>query len=59
MFKLDLHPTLEDYNYIHSWMEVAQKKQLTNYGLIYNLHKKDFEDGKVIVYKGDFYKLNI
>lgn len=51
MFKLDFHPSLEDYRYIRSWMEVAKEKQLANWGLIYNLHEEDFEKGKVVVYR--------
>lgn len=50
-FKIDLHPTIQDYEYIYGWMKEAFDKNLPNSGLFYNLHKEDFENGKVIVYR--------
>ena len=50
-FKIDLHPTIQDYEYIYTWMKEAFEKKLPNSGLFHNLHKEDFEEGKVIVYR--------
>lgn len=51
MFKLDFHPSIEDYKYIHSWMKDAKEKQLVNCGLINNLNEQDFENGEIVVYR--------
>lgn len=50
-FKIDLHPTIQDYEYIYTWMKEAFEKKLPNSGLFHNLHKEDFEKGKIIVYR--------
>lgn len=53
-FKIDLHPTIQDYEYIYTWMKDAFDKKLPNSGLFHNLYKEDFEkSGRAIVYRLD------
>lgn len=46
---LDFHPTMEDYEYIHSWMMDAYKKELPNSGLVHNIRPEHFEEGSIVV----------
>ena len=46
---LDFHPTMEDYEYIHSWMTDAYKKELPNSDLVYNIRPENFEEGAIAV----------
>lgn len=46
---LDFHPTMEDYEYIHSWMMDAYKKNLPNSGLVHNIRPEHFEEGSIVV----------
>lgn len=48
---LDFHPTMEDYEYIRTWMMDAYNEELPNSTLIKAVSYDDFKNGSIVVYR--------
>lgn len=48
---LDFHPTIKDFEHVHSWMMDAYNKDFPNSDLIKNISYEDFEKDRIVVYK--------